>query len=607
MPFIIPRSKKKLIRWARERVLECTSDLEERIQRGALYRNMYLTGDENGNPATWNKTFSYIDNLASFTFSPLDLKYRIKFDNGGSLSQKSMGRAAAADMRERMRDARVYDTIGHAVEWSYVKGKTIFKLNWEDGNFAPYLIQPEFFGVQRNDISELCRQDCFTHTSYYTPEGFFSAFQYLPDIVEIMRKVQRAGTTEKAGDRPVRANALKQIVLGGLNPFQAAGNSPANASSRGIVDWLGGPAATFNPKVLSTLIQVDELWVKDAQTNEWATFHLTGDVLVTGGDQIRNIMADTFDPANPMRKLSEKFRDENPLAGMHPFLECAPCQLDGYFWGRSEVCNVGVLQMQINSRINGINRLLRRQENPPKFFSGTTSINQQRYSALDKPGAMFSDPTPNAKQQNLYPELPPGLWESLHELDQMFDSMSGLPPVLQGRGESGVRAQGHAETLTRNASPRFKDKALSVERFVADVGALALAYLRAKEPATIIAWAPPDAKGLVEQLPVGDYADLEPPAPGMKPLPFRYATLPQVKVRVDSHSSCPIFSAEFQALIFNLARIGAISPQEVAELVAPPDDEEDIWADTERRKIEQAEFLQQHPELLAKLGGGKKK
>src|SRR5438034_10108756 len=106
----IPRGR-RLTQWAAEIVAQCYSDLEERIQRGALYRNLYLTGDENGQPATYPKTYEYIDNLASFLFSPVTLKYALRFHNGGTLTDRKMGRAVTADMGDRLYDAGVYSAF----------------------------------------------------------------------------------------------------------------------------------------------------------------------------------------------------------------------------------------------------------------------------------------------------------------------------------------------------------------------------------------------------------------------------------------------------------------------------------------------------------------
>ena len=601
----IPRQK--VGPWAAELIQACTPDLPERIQRGAMYRNLYLTGDENGNPATFPKTFSHIDNLASLLFSPLELRYGIKFHGGGNLTRRAMGRVASAELHEMMSDAGVYRAVSSAVEWSLVKGKTYVKLNWEDDGFAPYMIQPEFMGVLRGDITELSRQPAFVHSSYYTPSQFASTFRALPNIKEMMRKIGQRGQMGKPDDRPDRANALKQIVLGGLNPFQQAGNSPAMASSRGIVNWLGGPQATFDPKIMAQMIRLDELWVWDELNDDWATFQMVGDVLVTGGENIRNAFADMFDPKNPMRRLPEEFRKDNPLTGKHNFVEFSPNELEGYHWGRSEICNIGVLQMQLNARLDGIQRLLRRQEKPPRFITGTTAITRDKYSAMDMPGGYFVDPSPQAKMEALYPKLPEGMWESLHEIIEMFDDMGGMPPVLRGRGEGSVRSQGHAQTLTQNASPRFKDRALSVERSVSAVGMLGLAMCRAMDNRTLVAWLKPDTQNIVGQM-QPDEPDLEAPAPGMKQYPFRWFHIPSnVKIAVDSHSSSPVFGMETRELMFALAKAGAASPEALIEGVGPPD-QEDLIADQERKEIAQAQFLKEHPEAaLHVLEGGKRK
>lgn len=598
----IPR--KNIGPWAQQIIAECLPDLEERIQRGALYRNLYLTGDENGTPATYPKSFEHIESLGAIFFSSVDLRYLIRFNGGGNPTQRAMGRQAASEIHELLTDAGVYQTIQQTVKWSLVKGKTIFKMNWEEGGYAPYLIQPEFFGVLRPDINDLNRQPAFVHSTYYTPQEFASAFRHLPNLGDIMKKIRKSGMQGKPDNRPDRANALKQVVLGGLNPYQAASGSPTSSSSRGLVNWLGGPQATWDAKVLATLIRLDELWVKDSVTDDWATFQLVGDVVVTGGDIIRNAFADVFDPDNKMRRLPDAFRRNNPLSGMHPFIPFSATELDGYFWGRSEICNIGALQMQINARLNGIMRLLRRQENPPKLYTGGTGINQMKYTAGDKPGAWFTEPSPAAKVQDLYPQLPSGLWESLHEEERMFDEMGGRPPVLKGRGEGGVRSQSHANTLTANASPRFKNSALSIEKSIAEVGHLALAMAKAMDNRTIVAWLHPDTQNIVAQM-EPDYPTLEPPAPGMKQYPFQFCHIPaNAKVTVDSHSSSPIFSAEARGLIFDLVKIGAMDPAEAVEHLHPAGEEE-IIAEIDRREIEKAKLLKEHPELLLHQGGKK--
>jgi len=103
-----------------------------------------------------------------------------------------------------------------------------------------------------------------------------------------------------------------------------------------------------------------------------------------------------------------------------------------------------------------------------------------------------------------------------------------------------------------------------------------------------------------------DDPTLEAPAPGMKQYPFKFYHIPDnTKVTVDSHSSSPIFAAEERGLVFDLVKIGAMTPEEAVERLHPSGEEE-IIADIERRQIQQAELIKQHPELLTHPGGKKK-
>src|SRR5208282_2984962 len=63
--------------WAKEIIDCCSVSTKDRIQRGAMYKNLYLTGDENGNPQTYPKTFSYIEGMSSFLYSPEQLRFEV--------------------------------------------------------------------------------------------------------------------------------------------------------------------------------------------------------------------------------------------------------------------------------------------------------------------------------------------------------------------------------------------------------------------------------------------------------------------------------------------------------------------------------------------------
>lgn len=185
----------------------------------------------------------------------------------------------------------------------------------------------------------------------------------------------------------------------------------------------------------------------------------------------------------------------------------------------------------------------------------------------------------------------------------MFDEMGGLPPIAKGRGEQGVRSGGHAETLVRMFSPRFKDRALLVERDVEALAGLMLCLAKAHKSHDLTAWLPSDAAGLEKDPMPNPF--VVPPAPGLVPVRFKYGDLSEdMSVTVDSHSASPAFQEEAKALMFDLFKIGAASPEDVVEHTDAPNPEQ-LVAGIERRSAEKAAFYAQHPEEATK--GGKKK
>ncbi len=234
------------------------------------------------------------------------------------------------------------------------------------------------------------------------------------------------------------------------------------------------------------MMELHEVWVWDDKRQDWATFQIIGDdMLIMGKYRIFNAFAWN----------TETLTEASSLKGKHPFVEFCPNHIDGYFWGRSEIVNVALLQEAINSRINGVNRLLRKQEDPPTKFIGATGVNQVTYAKFNKPGSYWTDQNPNAKIDRDQVQIPQDLWASLHEYERMFDEMGGLPPIARGHGEAGVRSHNHAETLVRMFSPRFKDRALLVERDVEAEGALMLDMGRAHVDKKLVAWVPKEAAG----------------------------------------------------------------------------------------------------------------
>jgi hypothetical protein len=594
MPLNIPTSG-DVAGWAAELVRQCLASLEKRRQRGASYRNLYLMGSEDGSPQTYRKTYTYIQTLAALLYSPVELRFMVAPYGPAGPRERSMGRAGATTLLEYFRGGNVDTTIEDGVEWSLVKGKTFIQLEWSRNGLEPHMVQPETMGVYRDDIKTLDRQDAFTHSTGLTPARFADHIADHPKRSELMGKIRSLTSTEP--DRPDSADSGRQVIIGGqLYPYQAAG-TPGAGQGRGMVNWLAAPMPDMNAETVAELIRLDELWVWDRHCDDWTTMQLVGNVLIEPTTQHYNAFAERAEWTKTGKKIKrgEPTSERNALSGHHPFIEICPNPLPDYFWGWPEVLNVAPIQMAINNRVDGINRLLRRQEDPSWIVKGANANAATLRSRLRRPGGWHVEgPGGQLQVEKMSPDLPAGLWESLHELEDIFDGMAGFPPIMRGQGEAGVRAQGHAETLVRMASPRFKDRALGIERQVEEVGGLALDMLRANLADQLPYWVKESELGPFQGKEL-DPLLYEAPAPGMHALPFQMHQISdRLKVTVDSHSASPVFAADTRELATLLLKSGAIGPEDFIRLTHPQG-EDTLIADLETQQANKAAAIARLP------------
>ena len=577
------------VQFVREIADQCMSTREERNNRGKVFEAYATTGSSDpANPAVFNKTASALDDIESLLFSPVSLRFHISDTDIPNIVNEAKSRAAASRIRQYCRQSDSDSLISQAVGSSLVKGLGITKQVWK-GKFAAHLVKPENFGVLRENHNALDQDmEAFCHTMLITRYQADRLIQGRPDEAELRTKIHRF-TRPSAGDSTELSGSAMQIITGGMYPLQAPGGG---SGAQGIVDWLSQPKPSLSPKVISEMIELREVWIWDDKRNDWATFQLLGeDVLLLGRYALVNALA--FDPATHISSPE--------LQGSHPFTTFCVNPIVEYFWGMSEVAKLILLQEAINARIVGVNKMLRKQEEPSTKFTGATGVNQNAVSKLNKPGGWFSDSSPTAKVEKEVMAIPPDLWNSLHEYERMFDELMGLPPIAKGQGEQGVRSGAHADTLVRMFSPRFKDRALLIERDVEKFGALALDLGRAHEDKKIWAWAPKDAVGDECGLTEAELKILKPPAPGLVPVLFALADLPDdVTLTVDSHSSSPAFSQDAKALAFDLFKIGAMSSADVVEHVDAPDPDE-LYAGIARREAAKAEAAKAQMQLQREI------
>jgi hypothetical protein len=188
--------------------------------------------------------------------------------------------------------------------------------------------------------------------------------------------------------------------------------------------------------------------------------------------------------------------------------------------------------------------LLSKQVNPPTALIGFSGILDEKNFALNRAGGLLSTDMPNAKAERLAPTMPPDFYESLREIDAMFEEVSGIGNVLQGKGEAGVRSAGHASQLARLGSSRAKKRALIVEDALEKVATL---YLKLMQEYDDQAYKTDNGLYFIAEQFTRDYV-----------------------VKVDAHSNSPIFTEDLRSLAFNMFKAGAIDKESLIDLLEPP-------------------------------------
>lgn len=550
----LPTKGPTLTGWSQELIDECCASREQRRSQLKMWKSYYFTGTGEGQQARYNRCFSHVDRLASFLFSPADVRFSIEYDVTDSEETMAMGRAAGRHLNREFARTGLDISFAQSVNDALYKGCVLQKTIWGHDGLEDWMVQPEMFGVLREDIGELDRQDAFVHTSFMTKAQFKRTLTDHPERDEIMRKVDNAARPG-TDDMDWQDDFFHQVVIGGTQPV-----STTTSQGSGSVGVLGVPVPMLAPEVAARLIRMDELWVIDDDRQDYTTIRMVKpDIVVEGRLRRRNLCG---------------------IKGEHPFRKICPNEVSGYFWGLSEIAQIYKLQDLLNDQVKDLTRLTRMKSDPSRALIGFSGMTAEKYKVLKRPGGYVSEENPTAKIESLAPDIPPELFQAIEKTLQWFDDVAGFMPIMQGQGEPGVRAGAHAQTLARNASPRMRDRALLVERQCVEVGDFSLKLMMDKK-ATIFDTERKE-KFMLSQLPDG------------------------YRVSVDSHTSSPAFQEDNEKKAFALARAGAIDHADLIMLTHPPH-EDSLVLRARQRAEAQAEMVKKHPELaFGKKPGGKK-
>ena len=488
-------------------IQKCMVSREERRGDYTTLRSFYLFGnDPESPPAYFNKIHPHLDQLTSFLYSAETTRFSIALGASVNSAEQRKSPALTQALNDEWLNSNADQVFSTALTWSLVYNTTFIKLVYKNG-IHPYMIEPSAIGVLREDTPYTDRQEAIVQTYYITKSELYARLYSHPKRDSIVSRVT-TGTKVSESDIP---DAVNRIVMSQTNPT-IYGN--VNMDLYGM--------NRYKSKVAEDTVEMTELWVWNDDTEDYQVVTMAApDVII-------------YD-----RPGASVF-----LKGECPFIQICPNPLYDYYWGASECQQLILLQQLRNTRMTEVLDLLSKQVSPPTAFSGFSGITDEKYFAMQRAGSMIATDMPGAKVDRLAPEMPPDLFEVIHEIDAMFSEVSGISNVLSGKGEAGVRSTGHASQLARLGSSRAKKRALIVEDSLEKVATL---YLKLMQSYDDTHFRDTDDVPFIAEQFSKDYV-----------------------VKVDAHSNSPIFTEDLKQLAFNLFKAQAIDKETLIDLVEPP-------------------------------------
>ena len=517
-------------------IQKCFVSLEERKADYATLRSYYLFGAAPEEPpALFNKIFPHLDQLTSFLYSAETIRFTINIGAEVSPIEHRKIPILTNLLNDEWLNSNCDQVFSSALTWALAFGTTYVKLIVNNG-VHPYLVEPASVGVLREDTPYTDRQEAMAQRYYITKSELYARLYSHPKRDQIVKRV----TSSYKPQQIEIPDGIDRIIMSQSNPTMV-----------GTVNLDLSGMNRYKAKVSEETIEMTELWLWNDDTLDYQVVTM----------------------AEPDVIIYDRPGEQVFLKGELPFVQICPNPMYDYYWGQSEVQRLVFLQSLRNKRMEEILDLLSKQVAPPTALVGFTGILDEKNFALNRAGGLLATDMPNAKVEKLAPQMPGDLFEVIREVDQMFAEASGITSVLSGRGETGVRSQGHASQLARLGSSRAKKRALIVEDSLEKVATLYLKLIQAYDNTHLV--------------------DSE----GVKFIPEQFTK--NYVVKVDAHSNSPIFTEDLRQLAFNMFKAGAIDKESLIDLLEPP------MKQLLKEKLKRMEEKQAQQPPQQQQGGGK--
>ncbi len=561
----VPTKQRDLLDFAKQLIEECRVSVG---MRSAYYQQLNLiceTGRYDSAKSLINMLPNHLTRTSDHLFSPVELKFSLDFGRPKPKVEYERAKVVAKELTRTWDRNNTDMTFGRGVYEALKYGACIMK-QWvqeegaeENPVYYDKLVLPWQFGVYREDENRIDRQEALCETTLLTMPEVWQRIWHFPDADKLYTKIK---TNARSGTATAEPNSYFHQILS-ANQLQTNSDGGGSAIPGGIVQLNNYPNyAIMGPVVAPEVVQMHELWVKDA--NDYVTIQLIEpDILIAPRHKKSNLLG--LDRVQPYRLIQ-------------------PNEVTNWFWGRTELSDLIEPQGLLSTWCDDTKRLVSLQVDKILGITGDAGITDEIYAQMRLAG--FMNLPQGATVNDLTPKLPAELIPMLKFCIEIINTLGGFPEIMQGKGEPGVRAGSHANTLLKTASPSLRDRSLLVERQCATCADLTLQLMEAKDDEYY--WLKADD-----------------PIKDVEATQFLLSNLPNDwRVTVDSHSSSPIFADENAQLIFAARKMGTVTDEYVLDNMPFPNKEmaKVQLREKETKQAQQMQLLlQQDPDIAQKL------
>ncbi|MBU6232340.1 hypothetical protein KGP36_06935, partial [Patescibacteria group bacterium] len=266
---LLHRDTKKFTSQIIDLIENCRASANTRVAQCRQIRQWLDTGSDAEKPAIYNKLATHVDRLASYLFSPVDLRFTIDFENHYPevvLKQAAM----AARTLTRQWDRRDIDMLFAAgVQSSLEYGCAIPKLMWDDSGLAASLVMPWQFSVYREDRNGLGAQEMVCESTWITQHDLWRRISHLPGAIDLYKRAKAHARKLSATEEDT--SFFHQVVLAGTSPYLTVETGSVSPSEPGGLVGMDPRYMTGGPQVATPLIQMHEAYIIDDEMGDYTT------------------------------------------------------------------------------------------------------------------------------------------------------------------------------------------------------------------------------------------------------------------------------------------------------------------------------------------------